>query len=332
MKNKTLKRNQSNKTNKTRKSDDYIASGGRFSPSDFFKKNDDETPFKKVDENKNLDDLKTIISGLYYGYIFMDNNTKRYNENYGLPEDLKENIDVAIITMIGDAYEINYLASDLDIEKENIIISENNYFIADNIPDNKSNNTKQALLDNFKMDIKHIYNGFKAPKKEKSRRFPYKSKFIKIKERENIKIAIIEKVNEKYNIEFLKEKKYEEGKPRSRNNGNTEKWEIILTEKEPKNKLNISQLEDIRNLVEKVKAQRQQEAKANQSKIQRPSPPPIPIGVAPANPNVSPGNYGPIQKNNSPEAEAAQRRKRPPPPPIPTGKAPAKSPEASNQE
>ena len=232
MKNKTIKQNQFNPKNKTKKS--YVASGGKmslFSSSKVY-----ETPFHKPDEGDNLNDLKVILNGFYYGYKYTQdiNDSDTDEPEGGLSNELKQTIDVAIITKIDDAYEINYLASEQEISGQ-IIISQSpsdppitRKFQVINEP----NDTEQ--LDTFKHGIQHVYNGFKAPKKENPTGFfkrvkkrVKKSKFVKVEARENIEIAIIHKEDDAYKIEFLKENPYEEG---NKNEAVLNHWEFILNE------------------------------------------------------------------------------------------------------
>lgn len=212
MKNKTIKQNQFNPKNKTKKS--YVASGGKMS---FFGSSKVyETPFHKPDEGDNLHDLKVILSGFYYGYD-MTYDTKKpvKSEQNGLSNDLKKKVDVAIITKIDDAYEINYLASEQEISGQ-IITSkiplqdnERQFEVVNRPTVTKNHYRFNEEFSNLKTNIQHVYNGFK------------------VEARKNIEIAIIHKEDDAYKIEFLKENPYEEG---NKNDGVLNHWEFILNE------------------------------------------------------------------------------------------------------
>ena len=246
MKNKSMKINQFNPKNKTKKSYKYVTSGGMFSFLGSSKKESEvykgeETPFKKLNEPDNLHDLKVILNGFYYGYKFIEDiNKNNYPDmGLGLSNDLKNKVDVAIITKIGDAYEINYLASEQDISGQKITSKipvtlqdkekkrKERHFEVINRPTVTEKDSELKFKVEFsklKTNIEHVYNGFKAPKKEKSTGMLKRSKLVKVGERENIEIAIIKKENDAYKIEFLKEQPYKE------KDDGLENWEFMLNE------------------------------------------------------------------------------------------------------
>ena len=217
MKNKSIKRNQLKRKNKTTKSYKYVASGG---VSSLLSNLPHKSPFQKPDTYDNVHDLKVILNGFYYGYKFKEDisDDNIFELGLGLSNDLKKKVDVAIMTISGDEYQINYLASDEEISGQSIISPSPStppimrQFQVINHP----NNTNE--LDTFKAGIQHVYNGFKAPKSV-SRVF----KTRKYKERENIEIAIIHKEDDAYKIEFLKEQPYEATFP-------MKEWEFMINE------------------------------------------------------------------------------------------------------